>query len=158
MLACIDRHLRLEIIPDFVSIGQSVCVRVRAWARAQETCTLIWKNEIFFTSFNLKYALLGGVELDPIHCLDLSPIQVQNKVLATFRFKFYGFYRIHIKVLCLFHIQIKVLWFFPHSDFNPIEIPLSFGRECLPLELLKMYGLLQLFFLPVLAGGKISFQ
>ena len=27
-----------------------------------------------------------------------------------------------------------------------IEIPRSFGRECLPLESLKMYGLLQLFF------------
>ena len=34
----------------------------------------------------------------------------------------------------------------------------AFGRECLPLESLKMYGLLQLFFLPVLDGGKISFQ
>ena len=39
-----------------------------------------------------------------------------------------------------------------------IEIPHSFGPECLPLESLRMYGLIQLFFMPVLAGGKISFQ
>ena len=30
--------------------------------------------------------------------------------------------------------------------------------ECLPLESLKIYGLLQLIFLPVLVGAKISFQ
>ena len=65
---------------------------------------------------------------------------------------------------CTVHWCLLVQWKHNKSKIcsrhlAAIEIPRSFGRECLLLKSLKMYGLLQLFFLPVLlAGGKISFQ